>query len=470
MVSRCIVKLMPGLDVIATRPSMAQVRCRLARKGNSVRHNKTKASIEAFPPAVQILLRELRGVDQDGVHKRVRQLLPDLRQQAEYSLSRYLDFENEPERGEFVWTLPADLDPLSGEYKCNAPSCRVHTANQVAKLIALYADAAYIPDHISHALYFTRRWTRYDTLDLYFKLGLLAQLAPLISDRIVRFSAPVVANCQSCSHAMRDRAQSAAQTLLQSNASKLKTERVDELLTIDPSDIDKFAPVYRHKLSAAELRGLRSKRRKITPATIGERVYERILTQQAYSTFFGAAATRHVNAITVTGSRANALMFKDLQVEYASVRNEKWEMAQAMNIPWIREMSLDQILALRSDAHKALPRFRAKMSRAFAQSDEMQPATTISELHEESIEVEQEIRGLGIGSESRFQAMLTSIGIVAAVTGAIANTEAAAVAGLVTMLTHVHKNAREDRRELHSLECKPGFVLLKSKEILDHSR
>jgi hypothetical protein len=439
-------------------------------KRNQRAAGQMRAGIEAFPPAVQILLKELRGVDQDGIHKRVRQLLPDLKQQAEHSLSQYIDFENKPERGEFVWTLPPDLDPLTGEHKCNAPSCRIHTTNQVAKLIALYADSAYIPDHISHALCFTPRWTRYDTLSLYFNLGLLAQLAPLISDRIIRFSAPVIASCKSCSNAMHEHARAAAHALIKSNSSRLKIEKIDGSLTVDARDIDEYAPIHYHKLSGAELRGLRSKRGKLTPAIIGEAVYERLLTQQAYSTLFGAVTTRHANAITVTGSRANALMFRDLQAGSATASNEKWEIAQAMNIPWIKEMSLDQILDLRSDAHKALPRFRAKMSRAFAHTDQTKPADTIRELHEESIEVEQEIRGLNIAPESRFQAMLTSIGIVAAVTGAIANVGAAAVAGLVTMLTHIHKNAREDRREVHSLECKPGFVLLKSKEILDHSR
>lgn len=434
-----------------------------------MRRKQLGAGIEAFPPAVQILVRELQGVDQDGIHKRVLQLLPDLRQQAEYSLSQYLDVANKLECGEFVWTLPPDLDPLSGEYKCNAPPCRFHTANQVAKLVALYADAVYIPDHISHALFFTRRWTRYDTLDLCFKLALLTQMAPLVSSRILRFSAPVVPNCKPCSDALRERSSSVARKLLESNASKLTVERTENLLTIDPRPIDEFAPLYRHRLNSTELKQLRSRRNKITIEKIGEQAYERILAHQAYATLLGATTTRHVNAITVTGSRANALMFDDLHIGARTARNEKWELAQAMSIPWVKDLSLDQILDLRSEAHEALPRFRAKMSHAFAQGDKAAPSDTIRELHEESLEVEQEIRGLGVGSEGRFQTMLTSIGIVAAVTTAVANAGAAAVAGLVTLLTHVHKNAREDRREQHSLECKPGFVLLKSKEILDHS-
>lgn len=404
------------------------------------------------------------------------EMLPDLRQQANFSLRSYLENcrEGRP-TNDFVWHLPDDLDPLSVRYRCIGRSCRIHSAKQIGKLLGLYADAAYIPDAFSHRLVFTEEWSERDSLELWFDLTLLTEVAPLVSAGILRFSAPVVPNCQGCLDELNRRISDAAEAVLAVHGKDLKIERKsDDTISVSPSKFDEFAPWYWHKLTDDEQEKISRRKRPITIEALGREVYGKILRDQAYGTMMSTAATRWTGAVTLTGSQANALMLREIELPSTeATRAQQWDANQATDLPWVRDLSLEQVLRLRAEAADALPRFRVKMSRAFSGREEASRETAasdlIGELREEAVEVEQELNNVGSGIEGRFRSILGSVSIVAAATTALADAKTAAIAGLITILGHIHKGAREDHREVQSLQSRPGFVLLKSKEILDHA-
>ena len=187
--------------------------------------------------------------------------------------------------------------------------------------------------------------------------------------------------------------------------------------------------------------------------------------------------TRPFGAVTITGSRVNSLLLRRVSAEQDSTT--EWETARATNLPWVKDLTVAETIILRNEAANALPRFRAKMSHAFSESGAARDGEIkklVAELHDEALEVEQEIRCADPAAEKRFQSVVGSVSIVAAVFGAgalgggiTAGAAAGAAAGLASILGHIHKGNREPHRELQRNQSRPGFVLLKSKELLGHA-
>ena len=148
------------------------------------------SALDCLPPVAQLLMRNLRpSTSLDDAQKQIRQLLPDLRQQAYSSVAEALERQGaiglvargslRVGRGALVMNLAGALDPFSEADKCSEWRCRIHTAEQLGRLVALYADVAYVHDPFTMALAFEERWTRASTAKLMESLSLLGVLAPL---------------------------------------------------------------------------------------------------------------------------------------------------------------------------------------------------------------------------------------------------------------------------------------------------
>lgn len=117
--------------------------------------------------------------------------------------------------------LAGALDPFSDADKCGAWRCRIHTAEQLGRLVALYADVAYVHDPFTMALAFEERWTRASTVKLMENLSLLSTLAPLLAAGVLKFTVPVVAVCTSCKSELLRRIGVAAGSVIRANAKQI---------------------------------------------------------------------------------------------------------------------------------------------------------------------------------------------------------------------------------------------------------
>ena len=96
---------------------------------------------ENVPPAIRILLDEDLPVSpKPSETKRFfRRLLPELQQQAEWTLGsfKYDGSESLPTQTKFVITASGPLDPFSDHGICARPECRIGAAKHFARKPAL---------------------------------------------------------------------------------------------------------------------------------------------------------------------------------------------------------------------------------------------------------------------------------------------------------------------------------------------
>src|SRR5215831_18397027 len=94
---------------------------------------------ENLPPAIRILLDEdLPSSPKPLETKRFfRRLLPELQQQAEWTLESfdYKSTESLATQTKFVITASGPLDPFSHRGICSQPECRIGAARQFARTV-----------------------------------------------------------------------------------------------------------------------------------------------------------------------------------------------------------------------------------------------------------------------------------------------------------------------------------------------
>jgi len=108
------------------------------------------------------------------------------------------------------------------------------------------------------------------------------------------------------------------------------------------------------------------------------------------------------------------------------------------------------------------------MFRAFTPGIAVKPEDVISELRLDAAEVEAELKSLNLGRGRRFRTGAGILAVTMAVYGFAGGVAATSVASLISLLGLLHVSARKDEQELAKAESRPGYVLLKAREMLQH--
>jgi hypothetical protein len=439
----------------------------------------TASELDLLPAVAQLLLRNLRpATSLDDGHKQLRKLLPELRRQAEFTVTEALKAQQtenqEKKRSDqtFVMNLVGALDPFSDSDKCGELACRLSTASRLAQFAALYADIAYVGDPFTSAFAFEDRWTHLSSLRVLENVNLLTPVLPLISAGILKFNLAVRSVCVSCRNELRRRMTAAAASVIKANAKDITFKREGDILAVYAEPFDYTGVVYRHALSRQEKAQLR---RGTSIRTLGKRAYKDAISRNVHETLLSTATAPTRGATTLVGSRANLLTIRAMgtsiidEAELAS-----WEASRATDIPWIKGLTVDQTLELRERAAEALPRFRMRMAGGLSDTSADAPDKVnkiVSDMREESVEVATELRALDYPRGERFRNVSGSLALTIFVYGYAADfvSAAAALGGLMSALALVHQDSRKAHQERNRLESRPGFVLLKAKELLDHA-
>jgi hypothetical protein len=441
------------------------------------------SALDFMPPVAQLLLRNLRpSTSFDDAHKQIRQLLPDLREQADSSVAEALNRGDETDvaaldplrvgHGTFVINLAGALDPFSDADKCGAWRCRIRTAEQLGRLVALYADVAYVHDPFTMALAFEERWTRASTVKLMENLSLLSTLTPLLAAGVLKFTVPVVAVCTSCKSELLRRIGVAAGSVIRASAKEITYAAERNMIAVYTDRFDYTDVVYRSRITKqmkAQINNGTSVR------TLGQRAYKAAISRTAHEILLSMSAALPIGATTLIGSRANLLTIRAMgKRPVYGTELASWEASRATDIPWIKDLTVEQSLELRSKAASALPRFRMRMATGLADSAASAPGKVqniVDELREESVEVSAELRALNFPRGERFRNVSGSLALTMFLYGFAADfvPAAAALGGLLSALALVHQDSRKAHQERDRLEARPGFVLLKAREIFEHA-
>ena len=141
-----------------------------------------------------------------------------------------------------------------------------------------------------------------------------------------------------------------------------------------------------------------------------------------------------------------------------------------VELPWVNRLAPSEIVHLRQEAGVALPRLREKMLRAFMPGNTVKPQDVIAELRVDAAEVEAELKSLNLRRGSRFRTAAGILGVTMSVYGFAAGfaTATTALGSLMSLLGLLHVSARKDEQDSIKTESRPGYVLLKAREMLQH--
>lgn len=183
--------------------------------------------------------------------------------------------------------------------------------------------------------------------------------------------------------------------------------------------------------------------------------------------------SRRLGSLLLAGSRAEALIISTLDKSGPSLREvEDWERLRTVHLPWVDYLSAEEVLVLREEAGKALPRLRELLGKRLTKvtdEDNQTLSETISELRSQALEVESELDALKLPKERNYRAGMAGLAMAFVIYGLATQSSpviATSVAGLLGTLVHLRNAEREQDSQLTKIVSTPAYALLKAREIL----
>lgn len=420
------------------------------------------------PPVIQLLLTEFpkNFTSIDGLYKHFRKLMPELRRQAEWTIQNYVyagDNHKRRKTGFFV-TPTASLDPFSWQAKCNHPNCRQRMARQFARSLSLYADEIYLSDSFTESALLVSRWPRHKMMRFVTDWLALCELSPFLRSGLIRFTRPIFAVCESCRGKLDAMIADVTGTLVTDSLAGITVTREDDALSVSSGRLHEPSLGYLVPLNKRDLLRLR---KGLSEFELGLERYEDVVKHEVRDAFLTARTASYLNSIVVSNSRLSMMSLRTVETREVTFSEiDVWEADNSAHLPWIRELSVEQVMRLRDLAQKALPRYRELVSRASGGHGKQRELVT--ELRSQVAEVEAELSGVSRKNDKIFQGSCALMTLGLAVYGIGGAEPIAAVSTLVSMLALAHPVFASNLRHAEKIRSKPGYVLVKAKEILAH--
>jgi hypothetical protein len=444
-----------------------------------------------LPSATEICLAECTSLARTKKLARDRRFLQELRDQALHDLAEYpyvdtLDCTEPLDPNEFILYASNDLSPFLPDGKCICGPCRLRYAGTFARGIGLYAEVVVLSDHFSGAVIKTPpgEWS----VDQFVSwVDQFRCLEPLMRGGVIRFSRWIYSRCSACGDVARRAEKQIAARLVHdiwnttgieigygpSTESVLPVPGTPAISISSPVLSGADGPLwfrcgltktFQKTLARAESA---ARRNNGIHATFGQKLQKflnpRLLTElQRFvdGAVFSATMSRMCNATVATDSPLGARVLSYLdELDTVGPDAGTWALPPTSELPWLKDLSPEDVMSIRSEAHEALPAFRALIrSRLFI--DEGQRATLIDELRAGVAEVEAEFRHLRV--VRRRSLLLSLSGLMLAVYG-FGTRDAAIIGsglgGFVSSLAAAHNSIAQAELREHGLIHKPAYLL-----------
>lgn len=447
-----------------------------------------------LPPAVQIAVDEklwdFRSGPELERHLRSRGLIAELRRQARWSRSgfEYADRREDeaPRSSDLVVTPSGTLNPFSPVAKCSSPSCRARAAADFIQSVALYSDVAYLPDPLSSPFSDPKKLSGDKAEYLQHRLETLRTVYPLIQAGIVRLASPFRAYCRHCFDeigATLDEATEAVAAAIEPDIRAsyypkgpepyifirtpvLFPEQDHPLSTVCPLSPEKHRAYLESCGDGRSSRNTRKSRRLLVQFL---RSHLRRDIQQIFHELTLAQGTK---SLLLAGSRIEPFVLAHLDGSLPSPSElQQWESLRTIELPWLHELTAEEVLTLRHEAATALPRLRDLLLRRVASGDPVSNVTSvIEELKDQLNEVEDELASINLGRQRRYgsgMGVLSMLFVVYGVSSGAPQLAAASIATFFATLAHLRGAERDHDSAVAKLEAKPAYALFKGKKIVE---
>jgi hypothetical protein len=455
----------------------------------------------AIPPTIDFFLRETNETIKSPVelHKLIsrRGFFRDLRDQAEYTANDWSYEDSRPGRqpdGKFYLTVAASLNPLAPTGKCSNAECRIRRSMAYSRSVPLYADVTIVHDAITGALLEWDHPSEELSTELFFQMLALRSIRPFIEAGAVGFSAPVHHFCATCTSRYDEnvtRGVSALAGLMIENGLRLELHNLGrdrallymtypDIVTSIGHPVASFLELSDAEGKAALARFSRKGKGGRLPKQAGQYFRSRIeqnIRRDVASTLMDLNGCHWSRSVFATGWRLEALFLQQAEnVDRSTTDIESWERLYALELPFVRDLTASQVLQLRDEAGLSLQRLRDLLRRRLAENtvdaDTRGVRDIVAELREEAAVVETELEAWRKARTPQFQLAIGSYALSFILYGLVTggNVAASALAATLTTLGAIHGPTKTEAVETEKLRTRPGYVLVRAKELLDHSR
>lgn len=422
--------------------------------------------MKGVPPVVSLLIAEsFDGIHTGaGVRRKLKRMMAELSRQAEWSLDNYRYFDSDVAAvTDFVVRPSGALDPFTTLESCGGVACLFRTAEQFARSVGLLSDRVVLPD------VFTPYFLGGHVLDgdswhgLLRKIVVLERLKPLIEAGIVVFNDLPV---RSVSPNERQQLSDAAIHVLDQIESELKFTRKSGIVEISTGSLF-------HRPLHKSFR-IPSGREHETTRELGRAAFIPELVRDLEDILQDLREAGRTRAILAAGSRLGVLAVRALENRMPELRTlDAWEATRSLELPWVDSLTPHEVVQLRGEAADALPRLRALVGKHIGRTsddNDQRVVELVRELRAESAEVESELKTLKWTKQRGFRTLTGALGLTIAVYGVSSGFVPASVAlgSLLSLLGILHSSERQDERDHEQLASRPGYLLLKARNLLEH--
>lgn len=454
-----------------------------------------------LPSAIEICLAERFTPARARKFARDKTFVRELQDQALNDLSVFpyvdtLDCTEPLDPNDFILYASNDLSPFLPDGKCVCAPCRTRYSRAFARGVGLYAEIVVLSDHFSGAVIKTPpdQWSPDDFADW---IEQLQCLEPLMRGGVIRFARWIYSRCGSCGDVSRRAEGDVARRLLDDiwRTPGLQFEYGIPADGLSPAVrvLSLSSPVMSGPEGPLGLRcGMTKTFERMllqaeraarkgdgTHPTIGKKIESYLrprvlpeLRRFADTAIFSLTMGQLCNATIATDSLLGARVMSyldELDVQPAAVR-KRWELPPTSELPWLQELDPQQVIEVRTEAHRALPAFRSLLRSQLFTDDKQRPSTLV-DLRAQASEVENELRQLRV--VKRRSTLLSLSGLLMAVYGFGTRDPsmiAAGLGGFLSTLAAGHASATGVELKEHGLVHKPAYILLSARSAAHRKR
>jgi hypothetical protein len=405
------------------------------------------------PWYLPVLIGEVLAADgYVDLRRRLRSLLPELKAQAAAYWDNHEPYTAKRSAPELGLHLHGGLDILGDTGVCRAFRCRMAASDRLVRSVGVFADVVWISDTLTWQLLDFGRATNEKLHALAEDALVLANIFPLIATGIVRFRPSAFLACAGCSAHLAKQVDDAVDLVYPMFSDAMTVHEEVGGVYVDTGE------AYDPPLHIIFKNG-----------AVGDKD---IILKSAFR-----SELRSALFITQELQLLGGALFSNSRVALSglfALRRASGSDGDALDLPWLSELSARQVVELRQEASSALPAFRETMASILAVSGHSSESSEggyarIDELRERSIQVRQELEGIAKSSERFWRTAYTVLGLSASAYGLMSQNPAAALSGLLPIIQNLlsHKSGLPVDRE--KLLRDPAFVFVKAQDLLAHA-
>jgi len=393
---------------------------------------------------------------------------------------QYCDENKERDSGLNI-TLGGSLDILHPAIgTCSNWKCRRKEAMNIARTAGLFANKLYVSDQLTGYLANVNS-PELDAVKM--MVTVLKSFAPLINEDIIDLRTPVSRYCTHCIGKINDEIDNFLEANIDIEADMtiycLDSFNKINVILIDNPDLARLSgtslaiQIPKGKKSGLPKLSVNDQlivKLKNNPYILGE--LKDSLTNNLMNVVSSVDSAHKTSSLFISKSELDTLFLSSIDRNIPQ-KNEldTWEALRSVNLPWVGELDIPQILMLRHQASASLEALRENLSVGFMQGGEKKATEVVSELTSKVTELKQEIMANDIVKKSnkRYSAGFGSIAITLVFYGLASNVPAAAVgsvAALLAALSHMRTSEKEQEEKNGKVLTSPAYALLKAKDLL----